>query len=136
MKALASDTTIKTYRFYKQNKCWYIDFPEFISEGLGTQADLMMVAGADTFLDLLSNNDSSVKVRFSDKSFDNCTGMMEKITNDIEGRISMLSDDGCGAYYNVTQYQGKPFKHQLWLCPVTLHIFDGQYPDKIYFGVV
>jgi Family of unknown function (DUF6717) len=95
----------------------------------------MMVAGADTFLDLLSKNGRAVTVQFSDKSFKDCAGMMEKITNHIEGRISTLADDGCGAYYNVIQLNGKHFSHQLWLCPVTLHIFDGQYPDQIYFGL-
>ena len=43
-------------RFYKENGIWYIDLPEFIEQGLGTKANLMMVDGADTFLDFLSDN--------------------------------------------------------------------------------
>ena len=39
------------HRFYKENKIWYIDLPEFLEKGLGTKSNLMMVAGADTLLD-------------------------------------------------------------------------------------
>lgn len=57
-------------RFYKQNGIWYMDLPEFLEQGPGTTANLMMVDGADTFLDYLAGNQSEVEVCFSEKPFD------------------------------------------------------------------
>ena len=36
-----------THKFYKENSIWYIDLPEFLEEGMGSKANLMMVDGAD-----------------------------------------------------------------------------------------
>jgi hypothetical protein len=36
-----------------------------------------------------------------------------------------------GAYYNVSELIGKPYKHKLWHWPVTEYVF-GSYPDEIY----
>ena len=40
-----------------------------------------------------------------------------------------------GVYYSVTQLNGQPHNHQLWLCPVTEYVF-GNYPDQIYASIV
>ena len=56
-------------RFYKENSIWYIDLPEFLEEGMGSKANLMMVDGADTLLDILSNNGSEVTLEFSQLPF-------------------------------------------------------------------
>ena len=42
-----------SFDFYKDDSGWYIDFPEFIEQGLGTKGDLAMVSGADQMLDYL-----------------------------------------------------------------------------------
>ena len=44
-----------TLSFNKEDGIWYANIPEFLEQGLGNKADLMMVDGADTFLDFLSN---------------------------------------------------------------------------------
>jgi hypothetical protein len=60
-------------RFYKENEIWYIDLPEFLDEGLGTKANLMMVDGSDELLDILSKNSTEVSVEFSHLPFDGAT---------------------------------------------------------------
>jgi hypothetical protein len=34
----------------------------------------------------------------------------------------------------VSELNGNPFNHQLWLCPVTEYVF-GNYPEEIYTAV-
>lgn len=51
-----SNTVTKTLSFSKENGIWFADLLAFLDAGLGTKANLMMVDGADTFLDYLSNN--------------------------------------------------------------------------------
>jgi hypothetical protein len=46
-------TVTKTLSFYKEAGIWYADLPAFLEANLGTKANLMMVDGADTFLDLV-----------------------------------------------------------------------------------
>ena len=52
---------MKNYTFNKENGSWYIDLPNWE----GTKAELQMVAGADTLLDKLSNQGTSVNVTMS-----------------------------------------------------------------------
>jgi hypothetical protein len=119
-------------RFYKQNGIWYIDLPEFLEQGLGTLADLMMVDGADTFLDHLAVNQSEVVVCFSEKPFDEAKFTL---LTEAQGKNNSLfsflrfvpSQYGC--YYRVSELNN----HRLWLCPVTKFVF-GRYPDRIWVG--
>lgn len=135
MKKNATISTVVKHRFYKQNNFWYIDLPEFLEAGLGNQANLMMVAGSDKFLDLLSENGSEVLVKFSGEPFKGHTTRMEKKRL---GMDKVLLDSighpevDYGAYYNVSMHEHKPFSHELWLCPVTEYVFGGIYPDTIY----
>jgi hypothetical protein len=48
------NTQTQVLSFVKENGIWYADLPEFLEAGLGTKTNLMMVDGADTFLDLLA----------------------------------------------------------------------------------
>lgn len=119
-------------RFYKQNGIWYIDLPEFLEKGLGSLADLMMVDGADTFLDHLAGNQSEVELCFSEKPFNEAKFTL---LTEAQGRNNSLfsflrfvpSQYGC--YYRVQELND----HRLWLCPVTEYVFGG-YPDKIWVG--
>ena len=52
---MQTTTVTKTLSFYKESGIWYADLPAFLEAGLGTKSNLMMVDGADTFLDYLSN---------------------------------------------------------------------------------
>jgi len=120
-------------RFYKLNNIWYIDLPEFLEQGLGTLANLMMVDGADAFLDFLSNNGSEVWVTFSNQHFH---GAKYSLVAEKYGKNqSLLSFLGhapvqYGRYYTVPELNN----HRLWLCPVTAYVFGGGYPDVIWVG--
>jgi hypothetical protein len=69
---------MKTHKFYKEEGIWYIDLPEFLTLGLGTKANLMMVGGSDTYLDRLSNNTGEVTVSFSDVNFEGSTDTLDR----------------------------------------------------------
>ena len=129
-----SDISSQTLSFVKETGIWYADLPEFLELGLGTKANLMMVDGADTFLDLLSGKSPRITLQISTDPFPGWQAKMEKFRRGLNSELLSLIghapvDDG--AYYNVTELHGKPFEHQLWLCPVTEYVF-GQYPNKIY----
>jgi hypothetical protein len=94
---------------------WYIVLPEW----KGTKAELRMVQGADTLLDVLSNGGKKVEVAVSlrkEKGFDKLTKFMN---TPIAG----------GALY----FAG--FK-TIWLCDVTNFVFDGHLPKRIYYKVL
>ena len=122
-----------TYSFYKENNIWYVDLPEYLEAGLGTKANLMMVAGADTFLDYVCRGKKRVTWDIALEDFQGCQFLLEK------KRIGMdkayLDSVGhpeveYGAYYTV-----KENNHQLWLCPVAEYVFNGTYPDNIYIRI-
>ena len=112
---------------------WYIDLPEYLEQGLGTQANLMMVAGADTFLDKLSNNGNEVTVRIETEPYD---GMEYALSRLGFGLDKALLDSvnhppvEYGAHYRAND------GHVLWLCPVTEYVFGGYYPTDIYINVI
>jgi len=124
-----------TNRFYKQSNTWYIDLPEFLEAGLGTQANLMMVDGADTFLDHLSRMGTEVWLQFSAKPFDTATHLLVSDSYGMdEGLLNTVGHApvSYGMYYTVPTMQG----HRLWLCPVTEYVFQGGYPNRIWVEVV
>ena len=106
---------MKNYTFNKENGSWYIDLPNWE----GTKAELQMVAGADTLLDKLSNQGTSVNVTMS----------IEK--KSPEGfqtlrRIIQTPPNGCMYHLGIAP---------VWLCNVTKFVFDGIFPKKIHFKV-
>jgi hypothetical protein len=118
-------------RFYKENGIWYIDLPEFLEQGLGTITNLMMVDGADSFLDILSRNGNQVLVHFSDQPLEGASYSL--IGENFGKDQQLLSQIGhafvsYGRYYTVPDLGG----HRLWLCPVTEFVFGGHYPDRIW----
>ncbi len=129
----------KTLLFNKENGGWYIHLPDYLEMGLVTKADLMMVDGADTFLDMLSNNGTSVKVKVSINVFD---GFEAKLIMINKGKNQQLLEQighasvDYGAYYKVEKYNGADSNHILWLCPVTEYVFGGSYPDKIWLKII
>lgn len=110
-------------RFYNRDGSWYADLPEYIESG-GTEADCLMVAGADTWLDFLSGYGDQVTLRLSTE---------KPLKNSIK-RIS-LDDNNSGATYEVVEYEGQLRHHILWICPVTLFVF-GVFPEVIYYEVI
>jgi hypothetical protein len=123
--------------FVKEDGIWYADLPEFLTNGLGTRANLMMVDGADTFLDHLSQNQNRITLLISSQPFRGHQVRMEKIQTGLNQELLDLIGHApvdYGAYYNVTRLNGKHYSHRLWLCPVTEYVFGG-YPDFIYASI-
>ncbi len=129
----------KTMSFYKENSLWYADLPQFLEAGLGVKANLLMVDGADRFLDFLSNNGHLATIQLSTEPFEGAEAVLHKIN--IGLNRSILEAVGhapvdYGAYYHVKTYREQVLNHQLWLCPVTEYVFEGGYPDEIYIKVI
>ena len=112
-------------KFYKEaNNCWYADLPDYIESG-GTKEDCQMVAGADTWLDILAQEQNEIILTLDVNEFDGA----EKLTLE-------KTDEGfpeLGAYYRIHSFQGIDYSHLiLWVCPVTLFVF-GQYLKEIFY---
>ena len=113
----------RTFSFYKDNNGeWYVDLPEW----KGDKADLQMVEGADTLLDLISRNREKCSLYMSDEIFDKA----EFLTL-IHIREKNL---GGGGDYFLESYNGNSVQLKLWLCAVTEFVFQGL-PQKIWFSV-
>jgi len=130
--------TSQILSFVKEDGIWYADLPEFLELGLGTRGNLMMVDGADTFLDLLSGNGNQITLNLSKEQFKGYNSRIKKIRRGLNAEL--LQEIGhapveYGAYYQVMEYNNMPLHHQLWLCPVTEYVF-GDYPEEIYFKIV
>ncbi|UAJ14351.1 DUF6717 family protein [Aquirufa lenticrescens] len=129
---------MKRISFIKEIGLWYADLPEFLEQGLGTKNNLLMVDGADTFLDLLSRGGDRITLDISLVEFEGYYAKLEKV---VMGKNQELLDAmghepvEYGAYYEVNELDGKNFSHPLWLCPVTEYVF-GEYPMKMWVRVV
>lgn len=105
-------------RFYKEDDGrWYVDLPTWEGE----KADLEMVAGADTMLDILSVYWNEVWLQVDDKPFEGAYEM---------SRID-VTPPGSGKDYWLEDYT-----LQIWLCDVTLFVFNGKFPETIYYKVI
>ena len=49
-----ADTQNQVLTFLKEAGIWYLDLPEFLEAGLGTQANLIKVEEANTIIDHLA----------------------------------------------------------------------------------
>lgn len=128
-----TDIVVQTRRFYKEDGRWYIDLPEYIEAGIGTKGNLQMVAGADTWLDNLSNNTEEVTLKFSNYTFDGYQDSMIKAMIAYGGAAfaDVTADElDTGMWYMTTS------EHELWLCPVTKFVFGGYYPNSIFYSVI
>lgn len=120
---------MRKFRFYKESDGrWYIDLPEWT----GSKADLEMVDGADTMLDyMLASTDggkggNEVIAYISETEFEGA---------DVLALRCKAEDIGSGAYYSMQNYKGIEFGLNVWLCDVTLFVFNGKFPEKIYISV-
>jgi hypothetical protein len=105
------------FRFYKTVEGeWYVDLPEWE----GSREDLQMVAGADNWLDIMSEGDYELVIRLSDQNFPGSYPMFQTKPGDT------------GMYYHIPQYMDIKFGLNIWLCDVTRFVF-GYFPEKIYF---
>jgi hypothetical protein len=103
-----------------------VDLPEWE----GVKAELEMISGADTLLDIVSQGDETVHIVISMESFENAN-MLELIGATTKEQQETTEVCG-GAYYIMKNYEGIEFNLVLWLCNVTIFVFQ-EFPDKIYF---
>lgn len=112
---------MQTHTFNKESSGWYIDLPQYLKQG-GSKADLAMVEGADTMLDIMSGNNNSVTLTMDDKPFEG-SDMLE-LTEKCDPSIG-------GGYYLLRSWERKAVMHSMWLCAVTEFVF-GYLPEKIF----
>jgi hypothetical protein len=99
----------------------------------------MMVDGADTFLDYVSNCQNRATLKISTSQFEGSDAVLNKIGLGLNQELLDLighAKVNYGAYYKVDQFKGALFNHQLWLCPVTEYVFEGYYPQTIYIKLI
>ena len=109
---------IREFKFYKDEGGWFVDLPEWE----GTKADLAMVSGADTMMDIISQGENDIKVLLSTEEFDG------------SNRLEFLRESpevGEGSWYLMKSYKGIEYDLELWLCDVTIFVF-GNFPKNIY----
>lgn len=112
---------MKVYRFLKEEDKWFIDLPQFIEAG-GNKADLQMVEGADTMLDLMAEKNNEVRLRLSQEEFDG--GDLLELKERCDPSVG-------GGYYIMDVYEGRKVELLMWLCGVTEWVF-GELPEKIF----
>lgn len=114
---------------------WYINLPEYIEQG-GHPEDLQMVLGADSLLDDISGGDNFVTVEISNIA--SLASFQIKEHAHI-GLTKIEQSEMGGAYYTVDSNKFCPKKLHtklLWLCPVTLFVFEGKYPKFIGVKII
>ena len=123
--------------YQEEDGRWYIDLPEYIESGIGSKANLEMVAGADTLMSTLAQGATTITLKFTDTEFEGYHVHLVRSSN--YGYTSEFIDDvelQAGAWYHYYDkrkwYQIKAKEHILWLCPVTLYLFNNTYPENIY----
>jgi hypothetical protein len=115
---------MRTFKFYKTEVGrWYVDLPEWE----GSVDELEMVAGADLFLEILSEGEQTVNVILSTVPFEGADILEFQTLGNLESW-----ELGEGAWYKMVSYMGIDYELKLWLCDVTKFVFGG-FPNKIYF---
>ena len=114
-----------SFRFYQEYPSgrWYVDLPEWT----GDKAELEMVMGADSFLTIMAEGDSEVRMILSDEEIEGADSLILKGPGLFEG-----VEIGSGAWYVLPKYMGVDFNHSMWLCDVTLFVFQ-DFPETIWF---
>lgn len=106
---------------------WYIVLPEYLEQG-GMMADLQMVCGADTLLDILAERQLAepatvVEVSMVNYRANGVVFLTKLRDGETEG----------GAYYSLKQdLRGQSYDFELWLCDVTKFVI-GSMPETIMF---
>lgn len=113
--------SMKVYRFIKEDDKWFMDLPQFIEAG-GNKADLQMVEGADTMLDLMAENKNEVKLRLSQDEIPEA---------DLLELKERCDPSVGGGYYIMDVYEGRKVELLMWLCGVTEWVF-GELPERIF----
>lgn len=114
---------MKHIEFYKKDGVWYADVPEHSEE------ENEMVAGADVFLDKISDGCSSVGLDVFDKIYPKARILLKRTDHDDYGATYIILDNHRDA--PALSGESQVFAgHKLWLCNVT-HTFLGEHPEYI-----
>lgn len=81
-----------------------------------------MVDGADTMLEMMAGNESSVTLTISEQYFEGAE--LVTLTEKCDPYIG-------GGYYVMKHYEGQDINKTMWLCQVTEFVF-GKLPEKIF----
>jgi hypothetical protein len=112
---------MKELKFYKkENNTWWLDAPEYVLQG-GDPSELQMVAGADDLLEALAEGGSKVKLQISEQEAKDLCQL--KRVDEIPTVI--------GKYYHDDKME-----LLIWLCPVTIWVFEGYYPENIWYKII
>ncbi len=110
---------MKIIRFYKEiSGRWYADLPDWG----GSKADLEMVCGADTMLEIIAQDNDEVYLRLSLEEPSELNNTLTKIKD---------TPDIGGATYLMKEWYGFEYNLEIWLCDVTRFVF-GSLPEIIY----
>ena len=120
-KTISYVCSMKQHRFVREDGRWYIDLPEFLAQG-GDKADLEMISGADTMLNIIAGENDEAALQINTETFDGANELLlTELCDPILG----------GGYYYLKQFEDKEVNQELWLCDVTRFVF-GEIPKKIY----
>ena len=110
---------MRTLRFNREKEGrWYVDLPEWEGE----KADLEMVSGADSMLEMMSENNEFVDFVISTEKFEGCDRLKF---------IREANEVNNGAIYSMDYYKGTYINLNMWLCDVTKFVF-GDFPESLY----
>ena len=116
---------MKNYKFYKDSLGWFIDLPDSGFDKM----ELQMIAGADTFCDIIAQGDDNIFITLSTTPFNGCSVLEFRKFGNLE-----TWEMGEGAWYHLKSYNGIEYNMEMWLCNVTKYVFGGDYfPKHIYF---
>ena len=105
--------------FYKKVKCWYAEVPEH------TEAQNLMVAGADQMCEAMASGKKRVSVDFVADAATTPKGTIV--------HLQKISQTAYGATYSISTKVrlGVAIPNQCWLCNVTKTVCGGYHPDSI-----
>jgi len=112
---------MKTFKFLRTAKEWYVDLPEYIEQG-GSIGDLQMVEGADKMLDMMAKKEDVVFLSISTEPFDKADLLV--LTEKCDQYIG-------GGYYFMKEYKGQEINQLMWLCQVAEFAL-GDIPKQIF----
>ena len=120
--------------FVKDNGLWYIDLPQWKE----SKESLLMVSGADTFLEFVSDGNRRVSIQIKDSlegvenPGDWLTLILDKEKKNtktavvINGKVEEYEMGG-------GDYTILGLNYKMWLCDVTKFVFNGVFPERLYF---
>ena len=113
-----------TVSFYKKRKCWYAEVPEY------TEAQNLMVSGADDMCEALAQGHKRVTVEFAYGETDPLASGKKPLAS-----LDKIGQSPYGATYAIygvsDALQGCSMPREIWLCNVTKTVCGGRHPNYI-----